>query len=197
MCMQHQPSACCKCLPRLIIGGEVCDAAPVLHAFTSDWSVIEQITHPDVRDGTSLLIWPNRAMSRARLVAVFVLVALASASVAGFSWMQGNVFAPAFAALELSAFAVCLWLVWQAGKRAEVLAISQLSVVLRALPDLHDRFLANPRWTELRFNEGRLTLVSHGKSVEVGAHLGEAERASLAKILRERLGEAASGRTAA
>jgi len=171
-------------------------ADEVVAARSTGGAVIEQLAQRSEAGVTSLLIRPNRALNSGQLLFAFALVATASGLVAGFSWLQGNVFAPLFACLELSALALCLRLVWLAGERAEILAVGPLEVSLRGLPDLRDRFRAHPQWVRLQQSEGRVLLVSRGHAVEVGACLGEDERASLAGRIRLMMGAVIADRDA-
>lgn len=144
-----------------------------------------------------LVIRPNRALSPRQLLGTFALVATASITVAAMSWSQGNAFAPFFAVAELGVLALCLRLVWLAGERMEVVAISPAEVAVRWLPELRDAFRAHPHWVRLAERDGRVLLTSGSREVEVGACLGETERQSLAKRLRELIGAASSSRTGA
>ncbi len=158
--------------------------------------MIEQFAPQGERGEASLVIRPNRALSRRQIFAAFALVAGASAMVAMFSWAQGNVFAPVFALFELSFLAVCLRLVWNAGKRFEVVAVGPGEISVRRLPEMRDMFRANPQWVRMHQRGGQLLLVSRGLEVEVGACLGEAERQSLAERLRTMMAAVAPVRAA-
>jgi uncharacterized membrane protein len=157
--------------------------------------VIEQLAAQGDRGEASLVIRPNRALSQRHVIAAFVLVAMASGSVALISWLQGNVFAPLFALLELALLALCLRLVWLAGERFEVVAVGPGGVSVRRPPAVDEAFSAHPQWVRLKQQEGRVLLVSRGREIEVGACLGEAERQSLAFRLRNMIGAVALGRT--
>jgi uncharacterized membrane protein len=157
--------------------------------------VIEQLAAQDDRGEASLVIRPNRALSQRHVIAAFALVAMASGSVALFSWLQGNVFAPLFALLELALLALCLRLVWLAGERFEVVAIGPGGVSVRRPPAVDEAFRAHPQWVRLKQQEGRVLLVSRDREIEVGACLGEAERQSLALRLRNMIGAVVLGRT--
>ncbi len=70
----------------------------------------------------------NRSVSAAGLLAFFAVLAGWSIAVAAFSAGQGNVFAPFFAAAELSVVAVCLRLVWRQLGRVEWIALAPEAV---------------------------------------------------------------------
>ena len=158
--------------------------------------MIEQFP-PDGGSGEArLLIRPNRALSRRQVFLAFALVAVASVTVATFSWGQGNAFAPVFALIELAVLALCLRLVWAAGRRVEVVAVAPAEISVRQWPEMCDTFRAHPQWVRMRQRGGHVLLVSRGLEVEVGACLGEAERQSLAERLRNMMAAVATVRAA-
>ena len=67
---------------------------------------------------------PNRSLDLRGLLAFFAVMAAASLMVSGYSFSQGNAFAPAFALAELALLAVCLRLVWRRLARRERLALT-------------------------------------------------------------------------
>ncbi|MGQ0799175.1 MAG: DUF2244 domain-containing protein [Pseudomarimonas sp.] len=142
------------------------------------------------------MIRPNRALSRRQIFVTFAVLAVASVLVAVISWTQGNAYAPAFAFAELSFLALCLRLVWTAGKRFEVVAVGPGEISVLHLPEMCDRFRAHPQWVRMLQRDGRVLLVSRGNEVEVGACLGEAERQSLAERLRNMMAAVATVRAA-
>jgi uncharacterized membrane protein len=139
----------------------------------------------------ALELRPNRSISAAGLKGFFVVMAATSLTVAGFSYAQGNVFAPVFAVLELSLLAFCLRLVWRGLNRAERIVFGEGSVdVERDRDGLVARF--DPYWVRVESEPGasptdrrRLLLTSHGRSIEVGAFLNEEERSRLEQRLKE------------
>jgi uncharacterized membrane protein len=138
-----------------------------------------------------LEIRPNRSITAAGLKGFFVIMAMTSLVVAGFSFAQGNVFAPVFAVLELLLLAFCLRLVWRSLNRGERIVFRGDSVdVERDREGLVARF--NPYWVRVASEAGttpnerrRVLLTSHGRSVEVGAFLNEGERSGLEERLKE------------
>lgn len=139
----------------------------------------------------ALEIRPNRSITAAGLRGFFVMMAMTSLVVAGFSFAQGNVFAPVFAVLELSLLGFCLRLVWRSLNRGERVVFREDSVdVERDSEGLVARF--NPYWVRVASEAGsssterrRVFLTSHGRSVEVGAFLNEGERAGLEERLKQ------------
>ncbi|HRQ66486.1 MAG TPA: DUF2244 domain-containing protein [Xanthomonadaceae bacterium] len=140
---------------------------------------------------------PNRSMSWAGLCRFFAMMAMVSLAVSGYSAWQGNVFAPFFAMLELAVLAVCLWLVWRAGDRRELISVAPQAVEVHWLPGQRQECF-HPCWARMVVDRGhrgveRLWIGSHGKRVELGSFLPEGERAVLARRLRELLKRAARG----
>ena len=138
----------------------------------------------------TLDVRPNRSITAAGLKGFFAVMAMTSLTVAIFSLAQGNVFAPAFAVLELSLLAFCLRLVWVGLNRGERIVFGEGSVdVERDREGLVARF--NPYWVRVVSEAGatptdrrRLLLTSHGRSIEVGAFLNEEDRSRLEERLK-------------
>lgn len=153
---------------------------------------------PDAPE-TRLLLKPNRPMAPARLLAIYAALACCSFAVALCSWQQGNVFAPLFALVENVVLGICLALVWRRAGRCEVIAVAPDSVAVRGLPELAERFRGHPQFVRVTLapdaegrGDMRVWLGSHGRRVEVGAFLNEAERRSLAGQLTQVLDAAAA-----
>ncbi|WP_114241641.1 DUF2244 domain-containing protein [Dyella sp. C9] len=129
---------------------------------------------------------PNRALSRRdlrRLIGVLVALALTTAVLG--AW-QGNVFAPLFALVESAAVAFALGVAWRAGDRSERITLDESSLEVQSLPGRRSaRF--QTYWVRVRLVSGegrnRLLLTSHGRELEIGAFLGEEERAELSRKL--------------
>jgi len=134
----------------------------------------------------SVTMWlrPNRSLSRRglrRLIVVLVALALITAELG--AW-QGNVFAPLFALVESAAMAIALSVAWRAGDRCERITLDESSLEVQSLPGRRcTRF--QPYWVRVRVEsgDGRVLLSSHGRDLEIGAFLGQPERAELAKRL--------------
>lgn len=158
--------------------------------------MIEQLPRTPESAETRLVLRPNRSLTARQLGAWYGVLALASASVAGFSFAQGNVFAPLFAVIELSLLALCLVLVWRVGNRCEVIAVGPAEVAVRRLPELDEARFGPPHWVRLdvagQSGPPKLWLASGSRRVEVGSDLGEEERRRLAGQLRALLDDARS-----
>ncbi len=99
---------------------------------------------------------------------------------------QGNVFAPLFALVESAAVAFALGVAWRAGDRSERITLDESSLEVQSLPGRRSaRF--QTYWVRVRLVSGegrnRLLLTSHGRELEIGAFLGEEERAELSRKL--------------
>lgn len=119
------------------------------------------------------------------LVTVTVAVAILCAQ-------AGNVYALPFALIESVALVYALSLAWRAGDRSERITIDERSLELECQPG-HRHVSFQSYWVRVRMRESgnrqRLVLTSHGGEVEVGAFLGEEERADVMKTLRTLLAE--------
>jgi uncharacterized membrane protein len=162
--------------------------------------VIEVV--PSFPDGRSarLRLRPPRALTARQFVALFAVLTGAMWLVASAGWLAGNVFAPAFAVLELVLVAACLLRVWRASGAGEVIVLgpSRLEVVRMGEGGPAARF--HPYWARLTLQSGRwpgapsrLLLRSHGREIEIGAFLSETERKDLAGRLTAMLAQAAQG----
>ncbi len=130
---------------------------------------------------------PNRSLDLRQAKRFFGLVICTAVLVTGFSWLQGNVFAPAFAAFELSVLAVVFWIVWRRAERAEVISIDPERVSVSRVPELIEALSEPPQWVRLEAQDGQLYLACRGRRVGVGRFLGEAEREQLANDLEHGL----------
>ena len=142
---------------------------------------------------TTQVLWlrPNRALSlralrwAAGLLAGYImLVALASS-------LAGNAFAPLFALLDAGLVLLVFTWVWRAGERAERITLSEDTLEVARFPTQQPSVRLQPYWVRVRLQPGhhgpRLTLVSHGRTVEIGAFLGEEERETVRRQLQDRL----------
>ena len=145
----------------------------------------------DAREAQVFWLRPNRALSlrgvrrvAAALVAYVMLVALASS-------LAGNAYAPLFALLVAAAVAVAFTLVWRRGQRGERITLSDQALEIARFPAAGPSLRLQPYWVRVRLQPGhhgpRLTLVSHGRTVEIGAFLGEEERETVRCQLQDRL----------
>ena len=146
------------------------------------------ITHvPDAADSeqVTLVLAPNRALSREALRRCIGILVLAAAVVALMASWQGNVFAPLFALLEAPCVVLALQVAWRAGERRE-------RITLDARSPAHDRAVAFPSaWVRVRLRDWgghrHVLLAASGREREVGAFLGDEERLELSKELQSAL----------
>jgi len=148
---------------------------------------------------------PNRSSSARGLAWFFAALAGTALGVAAVSAGQGNVFAPLFALVYLGLVAAGFRKAWRNLDRQELIAVSEQAVtVKREPPGAGGAARFHPYWVRLQRIAGstaneheRLVLTSHGRRVEIGAFLADAERAELERKLRDVLvryrGEAATG----
>ena len=97
------------------------------------------------------------------------------------------------ALLHSAGVALALRWLWRSGERGEEIAIGPAAVEVRR--GAGAVFSAHPHWVRMGVDgdDGRVTLSSSGRWVEVGAFLGPAERSQLARCLKEFLAAAAQG----
>jgi len=139
---------------------------------------------------TRLLLMPHRSLTRAGFWLFLAAQSVAAGGFAGLAAWRGNVFAPVFAVLELGFVAYCLARVLRASANGEIVTLgpTTLEVTRMGSPPSTQRF--DPYWVQMRLQPGhwhgwpsRLLLRSHGREVEIGAFLNEAEREQLAHRL--------------
>lgn len=140
--------------------------------------------------GAQLRLRPPRALTARQFKALFAVLAGAMWLVAGLAWAAGNVFAPVFAMLNSAGVAFALRRLWRSGECGEQIAIGPSVVEVHRGAGVV--FSAHPHWVRMGVEggDGRVTLSSSGRRVEVGAFLGPAERSQLARCLKEFLAAA-------
>jgi len=141
-----------------------------------------------------LPILPHRSLTGTGLCLFLALQGVAMAVFAGLAAWCGGVFAPYFALLGWGVLAYVLSRVWRRSAVGEVITlnVSGLEVARMGGPGPSVRF--HPGWVRVALLPGRhvgwasrLLLRSHGREVEVGRFLTEAERVQLARRLNEML----------
>ena len=144
----------------------------------------------DARQVT-LLLAPNRALSRGELRKVIGALAAAALLVALLAAWQGNVFAPMFALLEVPCVVMALALVWRAGSRVERITLDERSVRVESLPPGAAAVAFPSPWVRVHLRDWgghrHLLLAASGREREIGAFLGDEERLELSKELRSAL----------
>ena len=140
---------------------------------------------------------PNRSLGRAGFLAVMAGVVVVSVGLGTYFLLQGAWPVFGFFGLDIALLYLAFRLSYRSGRLRETIRVTADEVVVR-------RIAPNGRTTEWRFNpywlrvaldepvehESQITFTSHGRSLIVGPFLAPEERASLAKALREALGEA-------
>jgi uncharacterized membrane protein len=162
--------------------------------------MIEQAPALTPGDAVSMVVLPHRSLSRAGL---WLFLTAQGAAALGFAlaaaW-RGNVFAPAFAVLEVGFVAWCLVRVWRASAAGEVIVLSPTRLEIARMGETGPAARFHPYWARLALLPGRwrgapsrLVVRSHGREVEVGAFLNDEERRDLAGRLSDLLAQAGSG----
>lgn len=136
----------------------------------------------------SLVLLPNRSLSRAGLWGFVAIQSFAAAAFAGLAAWQGNVLAPLFAILEMGVVAYCLRRVWDASAHGEIITLTPTRIEVTRTPEGEAVADFHPYWARLTLQPGRrgssrLMIGSHGRDVEIGAFLRDDERRALARQL--------------
>ena len=146
---------------------------------------------------TRLLVLPHRSLTRAGLWLFLALQGVAMGSFAGLAAWRGNVFAPYFAVLDWCVVAYVLNRVWRRSAAGEAITLSASGLEVARMDGSAPPVRFHPHWVRVELSPGRhfgwasrLVLRSHGREVEVGKFLNEAERAELARQLNEMLVDA-------
>ncbi len=148
-----------------------------------------------------LLVLPHRSLSRAGLSVFLAAQSFAAGAFAGLAAWRGNVFAPAFALLELAVVAFCLHRVWRNSAIGETISLHPDALEVARMDEGAPVQRFHPYWAQLQLRPGRrfgwpsrLILRSHGREVEIGAFLNETERKALARRLQTLLAQVKQAR---
>jgi uncharacterized membrane protein len=142
---------------------------------------------------------PNRSATPRLLAGLVAALALVSMVVAALSVLQGNIWAPLFAVLNLFAFGGSLALVWRRGDDEDRVCIVDDRVeVTRKRRQQAERSEFNLHWVRVWVvaadrprQHKRLLIGSHGRAIELGAFLNEEERSKFLQGLKSALSKAA------
>ncbi|HET6906614.1 MAG TPA: DUF2244 domain-containing protein [Rhodanobacteraceae bacterium] len=152
------------------------------------------ITHvPDAADAeqVTLLLAPNRALSREGLRRCIGILVLAGAAVALMAAWQGNVFAPLFALVEAPCVVLALRVAWRAGERRERITLDARNLRIETIPARGGAVAFPSAWVRVRLRDWgghrHVLLAASGREREVGAFLGDEERLELSKELQSAL----------
>jgi uncharacterized membrane protein len=143
-------------------------------------------------EAVSVMVLPHRSLSRSGLIGFLLAQCLAAGTFALLAAAQGNVLAPMFAVLELGVVAYCLQRAWRASGEGQIITLAPSRLQITATRAGSAQF--HPYWVRVRLEAGRwrgwpsrLLVGSHGRMVEVGQFLNEAERRILAQRLTQLL----------
>lgn len=160
--------------------------------------MIKRVPEAAEAEQVTLLLAPNRALSRSALRQAVGALVLASFAVAVLAAWQGNVFAPLFALVELPAVTLALGLAWHAGDRAERITLDARSLRIESIPRRGTAIAFPSPWVRMRWREWgghrHLLLAASGREREVGAFLGDEERMELSRELRDQLAAMSKGK---
>lgn len=130
-------------------------------------------------------------MNRQTALRVFVFISLCCLGIALWFAAQGLWMPLPFAGLEVSALGACWWLTMRHAEQRQVIDLDAARVQVRDA-NRAERF--DPYWVRLelaqaaaRNHPDRLSLASHGRRVEVGPFLTNAERHQLKDTLEQTL----------
>lgn len=142
----------------------------------------------------TVAVFPHRSLSRTGLATYYAAQSVATLGFALLAAWRGIVLAPACAVLVLALLGWCLRRVWRESGNGVIVTVTPQRMEVRRTSD--DALLGgfHPYWARLRLAPGRwpgwpnrLLLGSHGREVEIGAFLNDAERRELAQRLTELL----------
>ena len=147
-------------------------------------AMIEQRNPTSGAPGLELRLTPNRSARPGELFACFAALGAVAMGVAWVAAAQGNLFAPAFALLDVAVVGACFVLVRRRLAHEETIRFTEEAVVVRRRPASDVRFPTG--WVRVEVEPGptrnarrRLLLGSHGRRIEIGAFLAEGERDEL------------------
>ena len=140
-----------------------------------------------------IVIMPNASLPAPAAWLFFSVTAVVLATIAVLFWLRGAWLIAPFAGLELAALGAALIWCQRRNRYREVLSIEDDLVRLESgygVPQQCKEFQrpwlqVRMRRSKSRLQPSRLMLVSHGRALELGACLTEAERRQLAARLRE------------
>ncbi|HSE13092.1 MAG TPA: DUF2244 domain-containing protein [Rudaea sp.] len=162
--------------------------------------MIEQTPAYTPGDAVSMVILPHRSLSRAGMWLFLAAQSVATAGFASLAAWGGNVFAPAFALVELVLVGYCLNRVWRSSAAGQVVVLSPTQLEISSMDGDGAPARFHPYWARVSLRPGawrgapsRLLVRSHGREAEIGAFLNDEERSDLAQRLTKLLAQMAGG----
>ena len=151
--------------------------------------------YPTKRLERHYVIQPNRSLSWRGTLAFFTVVAFITITIAVLFAFKGAWLIIPFAGLEIAALGACLYLCARKNSEREVIRIDDQSVRIEKGRKQIQYYVEFQRhWARVNLTSSpltwypsRLTISSMGKEVEIGASLVDAERATLARELQNKI----------
>jgi uncharacterized membrane protein len=163
--------------------------------FGVEMDVIELVPSGSAGSLVQLRLRPRRALSARQFRVLFAVLAATMWALALFTYVGGNVFAPAFAFLDSVFVAAVLRWVWLQGERFEVISMGDGQLEVRRSRNPEPLLSAHPYWVRLWVTrvagQPQVHLGSGGREVEVGSFLSDQERLDLVDRLKNFLATAA------
>lgn len=141
----------------------------------------------------TLLLAPNRALSRDQFRRLLWELGIAALLVAALAAWGGDVFAPLFTLIEIPVLVIAFWAVWRSGDRRERITLDTDQVRIEQLPSGGRAASTFPvAWTRVQMRDRgdghrHVVLSAQGREQEVGTCLGDDERMQLSQWLRTSL----------
>ena len=133
----------------------------------------------------------NRSISNSGLKKLFFALAFACVVVAGFSYMQGNVWVPMFVLLDLAIVCAAIFAVARASRASDTIIVNsddKRLLVRTCRRQLTSQRTFNLLWARLETtgptHAPRIYLTASGSWVEIGSFLNHEQRVSLANQLK-------------
>ncbi len=139
----------------------------------------------------SVLVLPNRSLSRSGLWWYLALQSFATLGFALLAAQGGVVLAPPMAVLELAVVVYCLRHVWHDRGHGQIITLTSSQLEIGATSGGVPPVSFHPYWVRVWLEPARwrnwptrLLVGSHGRALEIGSFLTDEERLALAKNLK-------------
>lgn len=152
-----------------------------------------QTTHDLVKNHCALVIRTNQSMTWQENLIFFYLASAIAVIIAVFCVFLGFWLVLPFTGLEIALLATCLYLVSRRTSMCEVVTIKDDHVIIeKGQRRVEECNVFSRHWTKVALNApthhwhaSKLLVGAHGKQIEIGQDLIEAERINLAETLEQ------------